>query len=271
LELRVLSPVADYTQLNQADDIRMLSPDERKIEFEHRVLPLVRSFVKLNDVPSIFIENITRTLVSLDLALIPILASKALLDREMADIVNNIQQQLKPPSLADLRVRLRAEVARIDPLGVDLVMEVMERGLKISDVQHALSNKSNLRRRYDLAKKELNRIQETEKKESPASTSSSRSSTLPPLATSVKVEPQYTKLVVEDVTLEGLIGLGTKDMMRNINGDDGEAILAKVGVSKPSEKERLGIEDWYGKVMLMEGKRGKEEIIKMISAKLDVS
>jgi hypothetical protein len=171
-------------------------------------------FVMNQHLPTENIGPIINSLVSLDLAVLPLLANKMALHNRIIEINAHIQNsKIVSPSPLELQQKLRHEIERIDPLEVDGIMEILRRDLNITEVSRALASKSLLATRYNAAKKEL--IRREIERENDKVSSSSRSSTFPTLSSSTysfaidddkgqKAQEAPMNLALDELTVQSL-------------------------------------------------------------------
>jgi hypothetical protein len=283
------------------DDIRLLSPDSRKASLNHRVSVRVRTYCKIHTIPDGYVEPAIKALVAHDLALIPLLHDRDQLDAKIQetlavlqgdpelDINLGVQPTLAPSSPTKLHLKsihspeeleskLREEIERIDPMEVEEVMGILFATMQVADIRHAVQNKGYLAAKYNIAKKELIRRQSevrvTVVPTSEPSSIASRSGaelTESHEAVVIKLAEDCTRFTAETVDLPSLVEMPVKDIMANLGGEEGDAILLKLGMSRPTATEAAALAKWTKGVMEKSGVERKAEIAGMMSKKLDVS
>jgi hypothetical protein len=268
----------------------------------------VRTYAKTRSIPDGYVEPTIKALVALDLSLVPLLHDPDQLQAKITETLSVLQgdpeldinlgvQSSQPSPVKDvdaisedpeeLRGRLHEEIARIDPMEVDEVLVIMLPMLSHAEISHCLLNKNFLAAKYNVAKKELIKQQATASKDVALSSSppleatsspissdiSSETASPPPLSHSVKppVIDDFIRVSPETVNLPFLASLGIRDIMANISGEDGEAILSKVECSRPTATEAASLARWTKGVMEKTGVERKAEIAGMLAKKMDVS
>jgi hypothetical protein len=268
----------------------MLSPQQRRVEFERWVTPRVHIAAQIQSINMEHIASIIQELVSLDLALLPLLTDNAALEDEIADIATRLHSPTPgQPSTTEWSSRLRGEILRIDPIEVDQIMAILNRSLNIGDTTRALASKSILASRYNVAKRELIGKQEKHKEEeeekgkqkdkekgtSSASTSLATFNSITPIECQRNPDGQAAddifgpkEINLDGLTLGSFVKLSIKEMISHIGLGHGHVILDTLGVQLNSDKSSVG--DWIKKVMAKGGAARRTEIAAMYITKLDV-
>lgn len=294
--------------LGTTDEIRLLSPDARKVSLRRRVAARVRTYAKTRSIPDGYVEPTIKALVALDLSLVPLLHDPEQLEAKITETLSvlqgdpeldiNLGVQSSQASLVkdmgaisedpeELRSRLHEEIARIDPMEVDEVLTIMLPMLSHAEISQCLLNKNFLAAKYNVAKKQLIKQQTAAREEvalsgsppleatsSPISSDiSSETASPPPQSDPVKppVIDDFIRVSPDTVDLPFLASLSIRDIMANLSSEDGEAILSKVECSRPTATEAASLARWTKGVMEKTGVERKAEIAGMLAKKMDVS
>ncbi|EIW69665.1 hypothetical protein TREMEDRAFT_30506, partial [Tremella mesenterica DSM 1558] len=256
------------------DDIRLLSPQSRKVELEKRVDPRVRTFAQLNAVPEGFIQPAVSALVQSDLELISLLHDPHQLQIRIAETIGTLQGDPDLDSVSSLPLSsresdtLHAEVARIDPMEVDQVMTILLSTVTIEELRHCLSSKSYLAATYNVAKKELIRRQEVTAPTVPAPTPVNQSPSPPRSSLEPNQDPP-TILDIPSATLPALAALSARDIVANLTYEGSDILLFKLNLGRPAAQEVSGLAAWSDKVMKKPMIERKTEMAAMLAKRLD--
>jgi len=261
------------------DQIRSLSPVSRKTALVKRVTPIVQRYAQVHSVPEGYCQPTISALANHDLALIPLLHDTAALNAKIAETVTVLQgdpeldinlgvsrpQRLHPPTKAEIGL-VREEVVKIDPVDVDAVMPILMRNMRGGDVQLCLDSRAALAGRYNAAKRillsergeEVNAEVEADAPETPP----------PP---SGPVVALFERITLSSATIERLSALPSADIMSNLQGSEGDNLLGKLGLSKPSAKDKNLNEAWTRKTLPKAPVERKAEMANMLAKKVEVN
>lgn len=86
----------------------------------------------------------------------------------------------------------------------------------------------------------------------------------------IEILPSTPRLDYLTATMSDLISLDTKDILANIEGDGGAALMTKLGVARPTQHEQDSIRAWTTQTMAKIPLTRKSEMSTMLGRKLDV-
>jgi len=262
------------------DQIRSLSPVSRKTALIKRVTPIVQRYVQIHSVPDDYCEPTISALAGHDLSLIPLLHDTTALNAKIAETVTILQDdpdlslslsvargaRMAPPTEDEIRL-IREEVAKIDPVDVDAVMPIIMRNMSGGDIELCLESRNALPGRYNAAKRVLLGERDREqKKDVPVKPSLRTTQSL-----SDPIEALFERLDLSSATTELLAALPAPDIRANLHGSEGDSLLGKLGLSRPSVKDKNLNEAWTKKLLPKGPVERKAEIANMIAKKVDVS
>ena len=173
-------------------------------------------------------------------------------------------QHLQPPTQSEIE-HIRQEVTKIDPIYADRVMPIILQSLKGSDIQLCLDNPSAIASRYNIAKKQF----ETERPVCPAP--SSPGITGQDLIDEADTVSAFQRLDLGTSSINDLLNLSSRNVLSNLQGAEGDALLSKLGIDRPTSEDRSWVKSWTRQTMAMRGLERKLEISAVLAKRLDVS
>lgn len=246
------------------DTIRTLSPASRRVALGHRISSFVRRYMIQHGIPDEYLEPAVKALVRQDLALIPLLHDFSALEAKMAETLSVLQDdpenainlcvnlparaemvignEASPKmDITDKQTSLRTEVKRMSPDEIDDVVPVMLRMMEPRDIDRCLENDSFLARRYNTAKKELNRRQESFDTDD-----TGRSSPVQPDTPAGRINlngrsPEVTSLAplaIDGLTISKFALMTVHEMTHHLEGSQGAEIYEKLNIPFPGSVER---------------------------------
>ena len=238
-------------------------------------------YAKKHSILEEHVAGTIKSLVELDLGLIPLLHDTVELDKMIAETISDFQMDAKIEIGSTVVTRpkrshrarreeielIREQVERIDPGEVDEVMPILFGSMTGEDVKACLESKSALALRYNSAKKELIKRQAATKSgdNSPAADEVNDR-----LREQVEVVPKIQRLSLDTANISQLVALPTQEILANVEGGEGEALLTKLRLSRPTKQETTTMQAWREKIMKKTGVERKSEMANLLSKKVDV-
>ena len=249
----------------------------------------VRNLPCIKAVPEEFIDPTINALVGYDLALIPLLHDPEQLDAKITETIGVLQddpelgvnleisQPVRNPYMIQPTKRddakLRAEVDRIDPMDLNEVMKIL---LAVSPdvLQRCLDNKSYLASRYNIAKKEVIRCQQTKQQSLYSADGGSPKKPSASVLTAqndANITPSPSSVGAYSADLRSFACLPVHNIIAHLNGENGDEILHHLGVIRCDPKEAAATATWTQSVLAKPLLTRKEEIADQMVDKLEVN
>lgn len=274
-----------------ADDIRSFSPDSRQTALRKRLVVRVGQFSRKGGIPEGFIDPTVKALVGYDIALLPLLSDPTQLDAKIAETIGvlqgdpelNMNLGILQPGLystvnsldRDDVARLRAEVERVDPIHLDLVMDLILAKLTADELDYCFISKGFLMSRYNIAKKEV--IQWEDIQKSAAASRDQKDNGDLKAETLLQSEDAPSRLFPptgassDDIdSIRTLACLPIQDIIAHLTGPNGDAMLHHLGIARPSNKEIISATIWSQAVVAKPLSMRKTEIAERVMKRLKV-
>lgn len=259
-----------------------------------RVSIKVHNYARLKAIPDGYIQPTISALVSHDFSLIPLLQDQELLDSKIAETLAVLQDDpdlnvnlgiIKPgrnptvycPATREVE-ELRAEVGRIDPTKVEQLMRVLLADLSVEEIQLCLTNKGAMLARYSAAK---TKVIQNQSQGSPSEWTVNQSTHMDGQAYPTRLSESHREsnqrsislvdIGTDTFDLESLAELPPQDILNHLSSPDGDAILAKLELSRPNSHGMATNSKWTLRVMAKLAAARKTDIAAQLVKKLDVS
>jgi hypothetical protein len=254
----------------------------RKKALLEKVEPIIARYARVHSIEEGYCSAAAQALADHDLAVIPLLHNPALLKSKIEETFTVLQhrpnrkvkvelkldtnrlQRLHPPTESEIE-HIRNEVAKIDPIHVDDVMPMMLQNLAGLDIQGCLNDQRAIASRYDIVKKQF----ESEGAVQTAPPSPGNAAGV--LADGVDTINAFERLDLASSTIHDLLKLPSREILSNLQGAEGDALLSKLGIDRPTDEDRSRVATWTSETMAKQGLERKVEMSGMLAKKLDVS
>jgi hypothetical protein len=244
-----------------------------------RVAPAVIRYAETHSFPLEYSDRASAELADQDLALIPLLHDSAALDAKIAETLTALQDlgsadlgsNEAMPHAASIATQaevdqIRVGIETIDHVNVEAVMPFFMRLItSSSEIKLCIADRSELALRYDTAIKELEQslAARNDVQVAPEQIPLPPSEAEPPAAS--------PSIQLCTATLEELASLPAAEIMSSIEGAEGDALLTRVGVSRPTAAVQSSVDRWMTKTMAKPSLQRRSEMANFLAKKIDVS
>lgn len=173
-----------------------------------------------------------------------------------------------------LRIKLTEEVAKIDPIEAEAVVDILWPVLQPHERYRALESRGYLATKYGVAKRELQGQRDKEADQpvdTPSDLDSSLNSQGSHTTSATSIVPPVELIPLAEIDLDKLASRSAVDIMAHLSSPIGTQILDKLGMTRPTSDEAGRLARWILAVREKQAVQRDAEISAVLAKHFQVS